>query len=239
MLDFIGTIVITAVMVVNTNAVISSLPVSRGQRIVAALAAGLWIGLAAASAAIGLFTVSRPFPYIGLFVAFPLVAIASLAVLSPSWRMALLNLPTPLLVGLNVSRVFGVFFLFLAAAGRLSGPFPISAGWGDIATGLLAVPALWLALRPSQDSTSFLAAWNIFGALDLVVAVTLGVTSAQGSPVQFFEGPAGSTAVQMLPWAFIPSVLVPFYLIMHAILFVQLRQAAKPDGGNRLIARPA
>ena len=49
MLDFIGTIVIAAVMVVNINAVVSSLPVSRGRRIAAALAAGLWIGLAAAS----------------------------------------------------------------------------------------------------------------------------------------------------------------------------------------------
>jgi hypothetical protein len=239
MLDFIGTIVITAVMVVNINAVISSLPVSRGQRIAAALAAGLWIGLAAASAATGLFTVSRPFPCIGLFVAFPLVATAVLAIISPAWRAALLGLPIPLLVGLNVSRVFGVFFLILAAAGRLSGPFPISAGWGDIATGLLAVPALWLASHPSQDSASLLAAWNIFGALDLILAVALGVTSAQGSPLQIFEGAAGSTAVQMLPWAFIPSVLVPFYLIVHAILFVQLRQAARPDHVNRLITKSA
>lgn len=239
MLDFIGTIMITAVTVVNINAVISALPVSRGQRIAAALAAGLWIGLAAASAATGLFTVSRPFPYIGLFVAFPLVATAVLVIMSPAWRAALLGLPIPLLVGLNVSRVFGVFFLILAAAGRLSGPFPISAGWGDIATGLLAVPALWLASRPTQDSTSLLAAWNIFGALDLILAVALGVTSAQGSPLRIFYAGADSMAVQMLPWSLIPTVLVPFYLIMHAILFLQLRRAAKPDGGDRLIAKPA
>lgn len=239
MLDFIGTTVITAVMVVNINAVVSSLPVSRRQRIAAAVAVGLWIGLAAASATTGLFTVSRPFPYIGLFVVFPLVAIAALAVLSPAWRAALLGLPAPLLIGLNVSRVFGVFFLFLAAAGRLSGPFPISAGWGDIATGVLALPALWLALRPSQGGQSLLAGWNVFGALDLVVAVMLGITSAQDSPLQVFDVGAGSTAIQMLPWSFVPTVLVPFYLIMHAILFVQLRQAARPSGRNRLIATAA
>jgi hypothetical protein len=30
--------------------------------------------------------------------------------------------------------------------------------------------------------------------------------------------------VQGLPWSFIPTVLVPFYLIVHGILFVQLRR---------------
>jgi hypothetical protein len=237
MLDFIGTIVITAVMVVSVNSVVSSLPVPRGLRIAAALAVGFWIGLAAASATAGLFTISRPFPYIGLFVLFPLVATAVLAVLSPTWREALLGLPAPLLIGLNTNRIFGVFFLLLAAAGRLSGPFPISAGWGDIATGVLAVPALWFAVR--RGGHSLLAAWNVFGALDLAVAVTLGVTSAQNSPVQLFDVGAGSTALQMLPWAFVPTVLVPFYLIVHGILFVQLRQAARRGSQSHLAASAA
>jgi hypothetical protein len=239
MLDFIGTIIITTVMVVNINAVVSSLQVSRAQRITAAVAVGLWIGLAAASATTGLFTLSRPFPYIGLFVVFPLLAAAALAAMSPTWRAALLGLPAPLLIGLNVSRVFGVLFLVLAAAGRLSGPFPISAGWGDIITGVLAVPALWLALRPSHEGQSLLAGWNIFGALDLVVAVTLGITSAQNSPLQVFDVGAGSTAIQMLPWAFVPTILVPFYLILHGILFVKLRWAATPEGRNRLMPSTA
>lgn len=239
MLDFIGTIVITAVMVVNINAVVSSLPVTRARRIAAAIAVGLWIGLAAASASTGLMTVSRPFPFIGLFVAFPLIATAALAALSPAWRAALVGLSTPLLIGLNASRAFGALFFALAAEGRLSGPFPVSAGWGDIATGVLALPALWLVLRPSRLGQSLVAAWNIFGALDLVIAVALGIASAQGSPLQVLHVGAGSTAMQMLPWALVPTVLVPFYLIVHGILFVQLRRAANPDGRNRLIARTA
>ncbi|MGH7553875.1 MAG: hypothetical protein ACREMQ_12690 [Longimicrobiales bacterium] len=223
MLDFIGTIAVTAIMVVAVNAVISALDVSRAQRIAAALAVGLWIGLAAASASAGLFTVSSPFPVIGFYLAAPLMAVAALAYLSPVWRTALLGLPLPLLVGLNLSRVVGVFFLLLAVAGRLSGPFPTFAGWGDIAVGALALPALLIALRPRQGGRSFLAAWNGLGALDLVVAVMLGVASAQGSPLQLFDAGAGSAAVQVLPWAIIPGVLVPFYLTVHAIIFAQLR----------------
>jgi hypothetical protein len=239
MLDFIGTIIITAVTVVCINAVVSTLPVSRGQRLLAALAVGLWVGLAAASATSGLLAVAQPFPIIGLFVLVPLVAVGALASLSSTWRTAMLALPAPLLIGLNTTRVLGVFFLLLAADGRLSGPFPISAGWGDVATGVLAVPALWLAVRPSPSGRTLLAAWNLFGTLDLVVAIALGVMSAQNSPTQVFDVTAGSTAIQMLPWAFIPSVLVPFYLIVHAILFVQLRQVARSQGHGHLAASVA
>lgn len=230
MLDFIGTIIIVAVMVVAINSVISSLPVSRAQRIAAATVVGLWIGFASASAIAGVFAVSRPFPAIGLYIAFPMAATAALAALSPTWRVALLGLPMPLLIGLNVNRVFGVLFLALVAAGRLSGPFPQSAGWGDVITGALALPAMWLALRRPPGGLSLVVAWNAFGTLDLVAALALGVTSIPGSPVQIFGDGAGSTAMQMLPWAFLPSVMVPFYLILHGILFAQLRQAVSSDG---------
>jgi len=34
--------------------------------------------------------------------------------------------------------------------------------------------------------------------------------------------------MQDLPWSFVPTVLVPFWLILHAIIFIQLRRRAKP-----------
>jgi hypothetical protein len=49
----------------------------------------------------------------------------------------------------------------------------------------------------------------------------------EGSPLQILSVGVGSTAVQMLPWSFIPSVLVPLYLILHGILFVQLRERGR------------
>lgn len=233
MLDFIGTILITAGMVVVINAVISSLSITRLQRLAVATAVGVWVGLAAAFSASGLFAVPQPFPYIGLFVALPLLATAALAASSPAWRAALIGLPMPLLVGLNIARLVGVLFLLLAAEGRLSGPFPYSAGWGDIAVGALALPALFLAARPVPQAPSFLAGWNILGALDLIVALVLGVTSAPGT-LQVFDG-AGSSAVLAMPWSFIPTVLVPFFLILHAILFVQLRRVQATHTRNRPI----
>jgi len=92
-------------------------------------------------------------------------------------------------------------FLLLATEGRLAGPFPQFAGWGDIIT-----------------------AWDLFGAADLLLAITLGVTAAEGSPLQIFHAAPGSAAMQQLPWSFVPTALVPFWLILHAIIWAQLRR---------------
>ena len=173
MLDFIGTIVLTAAIIVSVEAILGALPLGRAQRISFTLAIGLWTGLAAALAGAGLFKGSNPIgpPVIGSVIVFPLIAAALAATVSPAVRRTLLALPLPLLVGLNVWRVGGGFFLLLAAQGRLGGPFPQSAGWGDVMTGVLALPVAWVALR--RASAPIVWAWNAFGLADLTAAIAL------------------------------------------------------------------
>jgi hypothetical protein len=143
------------------------------------------------------------------------------------------------MVALNIVRVFAVLFLMLAAAGRLSGPFPHSAAWGDIITGVVAIPVLWLLKDGVVRHSTAIAAWNLFGAADLVLAIAFGITSSEGSPLQIFPDP-GSEAMQHAPWSFVPTVLVPIWLILHAIIAVQLRRArlgqAASVGGLRAAA---
>jgi hypothetical protein len=67
-----------------------------------------------------------------------------------------------------------------------------------------------------------IAAWNTFGMVDLIVAVALGLISRNGSPLQLIHAGVGSAAMQTLPWAFVPTVLVPFFLIDHGIIFAHL-----------------
>jgi hypothetical protein len=43
------------------------------------------------------------------------------------------------------------------------------------------------------------AAWNMFGMLDLVVAVTFGLISRNGSPMQLIHAGVGTAAMQTLP----------------------------------------
>jgi hypothetical protein len=226
MLDFIGTIAITTALVVAINAVVSTVNANRAVRLSLAASVGIWIGLAVALASIGEFAdaARRTVPLIGVMFATPLILAALLSLLFPAVRATLLALPMPLLIGLNAARVFGGFFILLAIDGRLAGPFPYSAGWGDVITGIFALPVAWLAIRAIHDR--WVGLWNAFGALDLVVAVFLGVTSGAGSALQLFDVGAGSAAMQYLPWVLVPTVLVPFYLILHAIIFAQLRARA-------------
>ena len=223
MLDFIGTIVTAALMMFVVTALVF-MDSSRRAKLTVAGLLGLWIGLAAAAGGAGWLSIARPFPIMGIFVAAPLLA-AALAAAWPAARRATLSLPLPLMVGLNIGRVAGVLFLLLATEGRLSGPFPYSAGWGDIIAGALALPILWLMQENGRHTTA-IHLWNAFGMADLVMAIGLGVTSAANSPLGIFRDGAGSDAMQHLPWSFVPTVLVPLYMILHAIIWVRLHRPA-------------
>jgi hypothetical protein len=56
-----------------------------------------------------------------------------------------------------------------------------------------------------------------------VLAIALGVTSTEDSPLQLFAAP-GSQAMQFAPWSFVPTVLVPIWLVLHAIIAAKLRR---------------
>jgi hypothetical protein len=227
MLDLIGTTVLTAAIAVNLNAAITTMPLSPVQKLTTVSIAGLWIGLAIALATTGIYAATAtPVPVVGIMVGLPVIVIGAAALLSTSVRETLLALPVPLLIGLNALRVFpGAFMVLLASQGQLSGPFPQSAGWGDIIVGLTAIPLIAAVARDFAGNRSTVLAWNILGTLDLVAAVALGVISAPGSPLQILGGSVGSTAMWSLPWSNIPTLLVPFYLITHGIIFARLARA--------------
>src|SRR5262245_41786636 len=223
MLDFIGMVITATLMMLVINTLTTFMDVSRAAKISLATVVGVWIGLAAAAAQAGWLGTSEPVPVVGLFVVVPLLA-AALATTWPAAREAILNVPMSIIVALNIVRVFAVLFLLLAAEGRLTGPFPYSAAWGDIITGVVAVLVLWLLKVGVAGHAAAITAWNLFGAADLVLAIAFGITSSEGSPLQLFAGP-GSEAMQHAPWSFVPTVLVPIWLILHGIIAVQLRRA--------------
>jgi len=226
MLDLIGAMVLTAAIVVNLNATITMMPLSPVAKLTTVAVAGSWIGLAIALATTGIYnSTATPVPVVGVMAGLPVVAAGVAALLFGKVRETLLALPLTLLVGLNAMRFFGGFFLLLALQNRLSGPFPQSAGWGDVIVGLTAIPlTLAIARRGHRGA---LLAWNLFGTLDLITAVTLGIMSAPGSPLQVFGGTIGSEAVWSLPWSNIPTLLVPFYLITHGVIFAKLARASR------------
>ena len=242
MLDLLGSIVGMMAIAVNLAAIACVLPGSLARRLSVAAIAGAWVGLAEGLGAAGelVFSPSNPVPLVGVLFAAPLLIAGALALLFPRVRSTLMGIPMPVLIGLNAQRVFGVLFLLLAAAGRLSGPFPYFAGIGDIITGAFAIPLALSVARSQTASAAAVRRWNVFGALDLFAAVGLGLTSAAGGPLQLIHAGVGSEAVQHLPFCLIPTALVPFYLIIHAIIAAQLRaQRAVHSTGQVLTARIA
>lgn len=101
-------------------------------------------------------------------------------------------LPIPLLVWWHITRVIGGAFILLHAAGRLSNPFAAAAGWGDLLTAFLAIPASIVAYRKSAKREQLVFAWNVIGFIDFVSAVTFGLTSQPGSPLRVFMEPPGA-----------------------------------------------
>jgi hypothetical protein len=212
MLEIIRTLTIGGTAGALFAAVLTALPIRPGSRLAFGAGIGAWIALVVEITGSGAVKDS-PF-VLPVFFMLPLVA-AGFVATSPVVRSKMMAIPAPLIIALNAMRVLGVFMVIAAATGLMSGPFPYSAGIGDIITGLFALPVARLAARNPGDVRVW--EWNIFGALDLIVAVSLGVIYARTG---------ASAAMTTLPWSLIPMVLVPTYLIGHALVFAHLRAAA-------------
>ncbi len=223
MIDLLGSVVGMTAIVLNIVVFTGALPATARPWLIAAIS-GAWVGLASGVGATGAFGVvpGQSVPALGVFFAVPLVITAVLALTSRRARAALAGVPIRMLVALNIFRVLGVLLLVLAAAGRLGGPFPYFAGIGDVITGAVAFTLARRLGRGAAVPVGTIRAWNWFGILDLVLALGLGMTSANGSPLQLIHAGAGSQAIQYLPFCLIPTVLVPFYLITHALVAVHL-----------------
>jgi len=65
------------------------------------------------------------------------------------------------------------------------------------------------------------------GLLDLIAAVSLGVTSAEGSPVRIFFTDPNTALMSSLPWVLVPAFLVPLLAWIHLALFYRLAAPAR------------
>jgi hypothetical protein len=217
MLDTLGIVVIGSITATLLVAILSTIRVSFGSRLIVAASAGVWVGVAIAVTAAGKLP---PLAFLGLF-SFPFLVAALFAAI-PATRAVLAEIPVPLIVSLNALRVVGFLFILLALAGRLGGPFPYVAAVGDMLTALFALPVARLAARTGPNHPEVMA-WNAFGMLDLLVAVSLALLSNNGFPLQLIHAGAGSDAIVTLPWSLVPLVLVPTYLIGHCVVFAHAR----------------
>jgi hypothetical protein len=199
-----------------------NLGLSYGWRVRAATALflGLWLALA--------FLVAPSTPSVDaqgrgiipttfLFFGGITLAIAiGLLVFSSTWRRVVDAVPADALISAQVYRLIGgVLFLPLAARGILPGYFALPAGWGDLAVGLLALFVAFAVRRGMGGARSLALLWNLFGFLDLVVAVGLGT----GRLVPLLAPGLGAVspvaAMTFFPLVLIPTYAVPLGFILH------------------------
>ncbi len=213
--------------------IILALPLdARTRRIVASIL-GAWF----------LFVVFVPVRSIGPVpgalpcILIPILIAVAVYFVSPLAQHAVSGANVPLLVGLHATRVIGGAFILLHAAGRLSNPFAAAAGWGDLLAAGLAIPAAVVAYRQLAEWEKWVFAWNVIGFVDFVSAVTLGLTSTPGWPLQVFMEPPGTVLLYDLPWRMIPFFYVPLFMIAHIALFVRLWPAIS-HGDQRRAGKP-
>jgi hypothetical protein len=154
-------------------------------------------------------------PWFGAAVAGTLLALLA-ATRIPLMARILAAPGTPARLALpHTLRVVGVTFLLVMAQGRLPAIFALPAGLGDLATGL-AAPLV--ARRLTQGGGHTRAVWfNLFGILDLVVALSIGFLAGLG-PWRPFEVTPSTE----------PLSLLPLSIALHLVSLRRLHAAARP-----------
>ena len=107
---------------------------------------------------------------------------------------------------LHATRHLGLMFLAPGAIyPGLPAQFAAPAAYGDLIAALLALLALAAVMRESSLGRPLVALFNIWGTLDLILAIVLA-TLHDASP-------------HMGPAYWIPAFWVPMLLVTHAIVF--------------------
>jgi hypothetical protein len=202
----------------------------RTVRISAVLLLG-WLALSVALSALGVYHVGpSEVPTIQYGILVPIVVGAVLIRRSERVKRIIAAVPQPWIVGIQLYRALGVIFLILYATDKLPGQFAWPAGVGDVAVGLLA-PIVGLAYaRAPHKAAGLVAAWNVFGILDLIVAVATGFLTAPSRLVSLDIQPT-SELITVLPMVLIPVYLVPLSIMLHLASLAKLRREAVADNG--------
>jgi hypothetical protein len=202
-----------------------------GMRPSVVLALTIWLLLVVSFGAAGAF-VGRPGTppiAVAIGVGTPLLLFFAWLRLSRSFREFILGLDLRLIAGMQAWRWAGFGFLALYAYKVLPGMFAFPAGIGDMAVGLVAPwMVLGLARQAGFRGSAAFIGWNLFGILDLIVALgagTLSATLSTGAPGEISTAPMAT-----LPLLLIPIFLVPLFLILHATALMQSRNYLRSAG---------
>jgi hypothetical protein len=198
-----------------------------------------WLAVALSLAVGGFYHVpANGIPTVQYGLLLPTVAGTVLIWRSELVRRILDAVPQPWIVGIQFYRTLGVVFLMLYAVGKFPGLFALPAGLGDVAVGLSAPFVALAYARNRSESAGAVRAWNIFGILDLVVAVTMGFLTSP-SAIAPIEVHPTSELITMMPMVMIPVYMVPLSIVLHIASLVKLHREQACASGCKQVAHAA
>lgn len=222
-LDLLSMSLLSICAFVVVARIVETLGTNRRQRIAVGAPLGLWFAAVCAIGASRLIAGGGRLATggLGALVILP-VGILSLAAFLSRRRLERIRQVNMFpLVSVQILRVLGVIFVLLFAAHRLPAPFAPAAGYGDILTGLVAIPLAWAVATNEKWPRLGIRLWSALGMGDLITAIALGALSAP-SPFQVFRNAPGSAIMPILPWILIPGFLVPCFFFLHLVVVVKM-----------------
>ncbi len=143
-----------------------------------------------------------------------------LLLISPLFRQIVRAIPETWLIGMHTMRIAGFLFLALMDMELLPAQFALSAGYGDMAVGLLAPVMIYLLSRRKPYARALVVAWNGLGLLDFVAALTTGGIYIVPFAARLAE--SGISLDYLNYVLVIPSFGIPLYALMHVYSLYQM-----------------
>ena len=204
-----------------------------------ALVLTIWIGAVWTLAVDGVFqrAIFGSVPSLPVAILLPLLLGSFVLTRSEAVASLLDATPASWLVGLQVYRVLGAIFLVYWIHGTMPGAFALPAGIGDVATGLLALPAaVWVASGSAMGRRIGIR-WNLFGLIDFAVAIAMGMLTSPG-PAHLLALDHPNTMIATFPAAMTPAFVVPFSTLLHGLSLRQLKRVKSTPSLGIEIAPP-
>jgi hypothetical protein len=173
-------------------------------------------------------------PRVGINLVLSLLAMGLALWASPSLRRLVSRQSA--VISLQAWRVAGLVLLLDTALGQVPLLFGLPAGIGDVLVGLTAFGVARSADTPRGRRRALI--WNGLGVLDLVVAITLGLTTNPG-PTQIFHTVPSSVLLTAFPLALVPVFAVPLSLTLHGVSLWQLLRGSWAQGTSPGLSRRA
>ena len=137
---------------------------------------------------------------------------------SNRFRRIVSRIPSSCIVAAHSLRIVpGVVLLALFEMGLLPATFALGAGYGDIISGVLALPVAWMLAMRFEMAQKHALIWNSIGLFDLIFAIGVGGSTVAPNTI---EVAARGGSIGFINWfLFLPTFPVPLWISTHIVLY--------------------